>query len=140
MFKFTIVRHPYDRVCSLYRYRMRYDHTNIRTEGIGLNDWVRLAYGERKRPYYNVPIMFMPCHDWIVDEHEEIIVDFVARLERIDEDWRYILDAIGMRGPLPHYNKTDYAFAQRAMLNAESKSILNRLMAKDFEAFGYAPE
>ena len=139
MATFSIVRHPYDKVASHYRYRVETNQTDLATRRIDLNDWVRRAYGDRDPAFYDKPLMFAPCLDWLTDETGRIMVDYVARLETIAADWPKIQALIGTSAVLPHANATQRADRAADALDQTSRAILARHFAADFEAFGYDP-
>lgn len=87
---FALVRNPYAKVASHYRYRVKRNHTGLGSDSIGLNEWVHQAYGEKNPEYYDNPLMFAPCIDWITDEAREVMVDLVVRIEEIDISWHQI--------------------------------------------------
>jgi chondroitin 4-sulfotransferase 11 len=134
-FTFSVVRHPYSRVISQHAYRVRTNQTRLATTGLGLNDWIRRTYRDRERPYYDEPRMFAPCKHWLTDEFGEFIVDFVARLESIEADWRVIQEQIGSNAALPHHNATPSVGWEA--LDSESRRIIDACFREDFEAFGY---
>jgi len=81
---FSIVRHPYDRAASLYRYRVKTGQTGLDTAPLSFDDWVRAAFRDADPAYRDRPLMFAPARDWLADEDGRIMVDFVGRLERIE--------------------------------------------------------
>lgn len=138
MFKFSIVRHPFDKACSHYRYRVKKDHTGLRDQHLDLNQWVEKAYGDRDPKYYNEPLMFAPCHEWVSDDDGNVIVDFVAKLEQIDEDWKHIRQGCQVDAELTRLNATKREKrVGRDALNERSRKILRAHFAKDFDTFGY---
>lgn len=138
MFTFTIVRHPYDKVCSHYRYRIKTNQTDMGEAAISLNDWVLRAYGEKDPAYYDKPLMFAPCIDWITDERGKIIVDHIAKLEEIDSEWPAIAKRIGITAELPKANTTKRAGAARELLSEEARALIDTLFDEDFTEFGYS--
>lgn len=138
-FTFALVRHPYSRALSLYAYRMRINRTGLGRNPIPLNDWIRRTFGEKDPKYYDDPRWFGPCIDWISDEAGRIMVDYVARLETIHEDWRVIQERTGVRAALPHANGTSSELDWHD-LDPDARGILAAHFRRDFESFGYSPE
>ena len=136
-FTFSIVRHPYSRVISQYAYRVRTNQTRLATAGLGLNEWIRRAYRDRQRPYYDQPRMFAPCKRWLTDESGKLMVDIVAKLETIDADWPIIEERIGREVALPHHNATPAPGWEA--LDRGARRIIDARFRDDFEAFGYSP-
>ena len=138
MFTFAVVRHPYDKVCSHYRYRIKTNQTGLGAAPIPLNDWVLRAYGEKDPAYYDQPLMFAPCIHWITDARGKIIVDHIAKLEEIDQDWPSIAARIGVAAALPKANATKPAGASRELLSEEVRALIDTLFDEDFTEFGYS--
>lgn len=137
-FTFAIVRHPYDRVVSLYHYRIRTGQTGLDTDGIGLNEWVRRAFEEKDSVYYDKPLMFAPCFTWVSDPGGNTLVDCIAKLETIEADWPVIQEGTGARVSLPKRNSARGArTAARDALDAPARQILQAHFRRDFETFGY---
>ena len=134
---FSIIRHPYAKVASHYRYRVVIKRTGLGDTQISLNDWVRAAYRDHEAPYYDTPRSFLPCIDWLVDENGQIMVDYIAKLETIGQDWNEIQKLTGVTTELPEINKTKKAKDPTHGLDEGSRQILQDLFAKDFETFGY---
>jgi hypothetical protein len=134
MFTFALVRHPFEKVSSHYRYRVRTNQTGLGDRRLSLNDWVRLAYGERDPRYYDKPLMFAPCLEWIVDQQGEVLVDHVAKLENIAQEWTYIAAMTGGPSELRLENATERS---QESLDQTSRNIILERFRPDFEAFGY---
>lgn len=139
MVKFSVVRHPYAKVCSHYRYRFETGQTGLAEDGVSLNDWVHRAYGDKDPAYYNRPLRFAPCIDWLCDEDGTLLMDYVAKLETIDADWPHVQKLIGSTAALPRTNASRQASDPAAALDPRSKDIIAAHFARDFEAFGYTP-
>lgn len=136
-FTFAFIRNPYDRVVSHYHYRVQTNQTNLAVESIDFNKWVKLAYGEKDREYYNNPLMFMPCLDWIADENQKILISKTCRFEKLHRDFYYVCSRIGIKPiKLLHLKKSSRDDYQR-YYNDESIEIISSHFAKDLERFGY---
>lgn len=132
---FTIVRNPYDKVLSHYRYRVKTNQTGMGETDIPLNEWIARAYGEKDPKYHDRPRFFAPCLHWITDETGKIIVDQICKLETIEEDWKAVKQKTGITVDLPRENTTRASRADE--LDAASLDIIEEQFAKDFETFGY---
>jgi len=138
-FTFALVRHPYSRLISFYKYRARYNQTGLRDERPpDLNAWIRATLADRDPAYYDQPRMFAPCFDWVSDRNGRVIVDYIAKLETIEEQWPVIQERIGEPGALPVRNVSGNR-SDREILDGEARRIIQESFRKDFEAFGYEP-
>lgn len=135
-FTFALIRHPYERVASLHKFRIRTNQTGLGDRPIELNAWVRAAFAEKDPAYYDKPRMFAPCFDWVSDDSGKVIVEYIAKLETIGSQWPEIQQRIGTDAELPLRNVSAKGPGREA-LSAESRQTIQRHFAKDFEVFGY---
>lgn len=136
-FSFAIVRNPWDKVVSHYHFRVMTNQTGLGSKHVDFETWVRLAYGEKDSAYYDNPKMFMPQLDWITDSDGNMLIDYVGRFEKLDEEFKTICTKIDLnRCSLPHVKKSkrgDY----REYYEDESARIISTFYKKDIEYFGY---
>ncbi len=132
---FTIVRHPYSKVASHYRYRVKTAQTGLEDRHIDMNDWIRESYGAKNPQYYDQPLMFAPCVEWISDAAGAILVDHILKLESIDADWASFRATAGVKADLPHQNKTAPEAPEFA---PDALEIIQTHFAQDFDTLGYA--
>lgn len=138
-FKFTVVRNPWDKVCSHYHYRVQTNQTSLGTNTMPFPEWVCRAYGKHEPTYYDKPKMFMPQFDWLTDVDGSLMVDFVARFENLQQDFATICHRLNRTAQLPQLRKSqrgDY----RKYYDDESKAIVAHWFAKDIAHFGYRYE
>lgn len=135
---FSIVRHPYERVRSLYKYRIKTAQTGLEDAHIGLDDWIAKVFDARDPAYHDKPLMFLPARDWLTDENDRVIVDTVVKLETIDADWPKIQEIVGTDVALPKKNTTaPSGTGAAAAMSPDSMRILQHYFAADFDSFGY---
>jgi len=67
---------------------------------------------------------------------ENKFVDFVGKLETINEDWKYISSIIKCQNELPHKNTTPHK-DYREYYDEDSKRIISDIYSKDIELFDY---
>ena len=137
-FTFALVRHPYSRVISLYKFRVQTNQTGLGDKPVELNAWIRAAFGKKDPAYYDKPRMFLPCFDWVSDRSGRIIVNYIAKLETIEEQWPVIQERTGKAAPLPLRNASGPGLGWD-VLDDEARRIIQKHFLKDFEAFGYEP-
>jgi len=141
MMTFALVRNPYAKAVSHYKYRTKTGEGGLDDGHIDLDSWIQKAYGEKDPRYHNNPLMFQPCIDWVADTDGTLLVKRILKLEEIATDWpAFCQEAFGKVVPLPHSNATGSGSSHPAdKLNPTSREILRQHFARDFEAFGYAP-
>ena len=135
-FKFAFVRNPWDKVVSHYHYRVRTGKAGFDDDHPPFGDWVRLAYRDRNPRYYDVPLMFASQLEWVADREGHVLVDFIGRFERLDEDFAEVCRHIGVRAELPRVKTTSHAH-YRDFYDDETRAIVARAFAPDLERFGY---
>ena len=78
---FTVVRNPWDKVVSHYKYRMK-NNKSIHYKKLSFKDWVSQTYGEKKNPnLYDNPKKFKSQSDWIKDYDGNIRVNKILRFD-----------------------------------------------------------
>ncbi len=108
-YKFAVVRNPFDRVVSLFHYLRSTQPvlpSNIRFEEfteclrerhyepIGLYNWQGLSQCN-------------PQASWLIDDRGRMIADTVGRFEDLPAFLDLLAERIGVRGALPHRNRSD---------------------------------
>ncbi len=135
-FSFSIVRNPFDRVVSLYYYRVRLDLTGLGDRHANINQWICALWQEDSERYNEHPVMNLPCAGWLVDGAGEILVDTVVRLEDIDTEWPKIANRLGVDIALARTNSNRRP-SYRDVLTPESRAIIETAFAEDLFRFGY---
>jgi hypothetical protein len=82
--------------------------------------------------------MFAPCFEWISDQSGRIIVDYVARIESLGEQWPIIQERTGRTMPLPVRNASKGDLGWDA-LDLKTRLIIQERFRKDFDELGYEP-
>lgn len=134
---FTVVRNPWDKVVSHYHYRVQTNQTGMGDGHIEFNEWVKKAYGEKDRRYYDQPRMFMPQVDWICDRNGKVLVDRILRFERLSEDFNSLAAELKIVARLPHVKKSKRKKDMRHYYDQESISIIYDCFLSDVNMFGY---
>jgi chondroitin 4-sulfotransferase 11 len=135
-FKFAFVRNPWDRVVSSFHYAATRTK-NSRFVDLTFSQWLKLAYVDRHPLYFDAPHLFSPQYDWISDNDDNLIVDFVGRFENLEHDFAKVCERIGRTGlQLPHDNATKHQDYRHYYKDSEIE-IIARWYKKDIEHFGY---
>jgi len=158
-FKFAFVRHPVDRLLSLYSYAHKL------AEGSAMAPEEQAAY-ERDgtlpdRPPYRYkavraalksksfsdfalhPLTWQdagsqPQWESVCDNNGKMIVDFVGKVETIEQDWARVLAQLDLEAPLEVRNAS--GGRGTVQLNSQALDTVRTRYAKDFELFGYSAE
>ncbi len=136
-YKFSIVRNPWDKVVSHYKYRERTNQTAMGTDKISFGEWVACTYGVEKNPfYYDNPKMFQSQVAWLRNEAGEIELDFIGRFENLAADFELIKKELSLLQKLPHLNKSEQR-DYRHFYNVKTYSIVADWFAEDISYFRY---
>lgn len=82
----------------------------------------------------------MPQCRSFVDENGAIIVDFIGKVEQIEEDFRHITNIIGLpETDLERKNRSHIHISQPPLLKESDYEYLYELYKKDFDILGYDP-
>jgi len=138
IFSFTLVRNPWDRMVSLYHYRLK---SNLLRQDMKFSEFVKRLKPDMfgKEGTYNYFGHYFGCADYIIDENDNVIVSFVGKYENRDKDLKYIADKIGLPGlgklalqkaltDNKHYSE---------YYDEHTKNIIENVYAKDIELFKY---
>ncbi len=129
-FTFAFVRNPWDWQVSLYHYMLKatdhYQH-ELAKSFAGFDAYIRWRVDKEVRLQ----------KAFVTDEDGRMIVDFVGRMECVDEDFAHVCRTVGLPPiRLPHKNRSrhrDY----RGYYSDETREMVARAFAEDIDAFGY---
>ncbi|MEJ7814602.1 MAG: sulfotransferase family 2 domain-containing protein [Rubrobacter sp.] len=142
-FKFAFARNPWDRLVSWYTMvttfdkagneLWRYVHDNSST----FEEFIHNCTGEveiRKGVYYSFAYNQL---DYVMDEHGNLLVDFIGRLENLDEDIQEVFRRIGLElETVPHHNRSGHRHYS-TFYTPETEMIVRERFNRDIEYFGY---
>src|SRR5437879_4691534 len=98
-FKFGFVRNPWDRVVSLYE----------RTEPLQMKDKMSFDQFVNWIQYSSSTCIHSSPHryqlDWFVDASGKILADFIGKFERLETDWAFVAQKLGIAESLPHKDR-----------------------------------
>jgi len=136
-FTFAFVRNPWDRVVSLYHFRVKTNQTDLKDRPVAFEDWVELCFADRDPNYLDNPKMFMPQLEWLRDDRGGIGVDFVGRFEQLRGDFDHVCTEIGKTCRLPHANKTVRA-PYRDYYTSRTRDLVSDWYRTDIDSFDYS--
>jgi hypothetical protein len=126
-FKFTVVRNPYDRTISEYRFKKSIN-PDLRKS---FRDYVLSL--ERK----NLPRHDEPQSDFVLDASGRMMVDTIIRFENLSSAFADLTPQIfGRRIELPHVNKSETEMPAEAN-DPDLRRALYRKYERDFDLFKY---
>jgi len=139
-FTFTCVRNPWDLMVSSYTWWLQTapklkklldpDVRAVRRLG-SFSAFVKSPFGRTMINEYSGDMF-----DWY-SENGEVIVDFIARFENLEEDWKDICKGIGVPyNSLPHVNRTKRS-AYRQYYSDETRQIVAERFHKTIALFDY---
>ena len=141
-FKFSFVRNPFDWLVSTYLYIKNSKGHNYsqQANGMNFNQWLDFQINtlmKLDRPFGSNKYLFL--HQFIRDEKDNLIVDFVGKTENIDLDMKQVFDRIKNNHLIiPKVNvniqrNADY----RQYYNTESKNLVMKVFGRDLDEFKY---
>jgi chondroitin 4-sulfotransferase 11 len=142
-FKFAFVRNPWDRLVSWYSMvttmprdgneLWRYVHDNSSTfeEFIyNCTDEVEIKSGVHYSFTYNQL-------DYVTDDHGNLLVDFIGRVENFDKDLQEVFRRIGFElETVPHKNRSVHQHYSK-FYTPDTELIVRERFKRDIEYFGY---
>lgn len=158
-FKFAFVRHPVDRLLSLYSYAHKL------AEGTPMSEEEKARFDADgtlpdRPPYrYKAVRAALKCHSFsdfalhpltwqdagaqpqwesVCDKNGHLIVDFIGKVETIEQDWARLLNHLGLEADLEVRNASGGRGASQ--LTPEALATVQQRYARDFELFGYSAD
>lgn len=142
-YKFAFVRNPWDRVASVYKYLRRGGNGNerlqtvrrIETDGVSFGQFVTEVLQPDR---ISLHPLFLPQSHFICDMDGTVRVDFVGRLERIDDDFATIAKRLALKTQqLEMVNQSQKAGGYRELYDDALIDRVAQLYAADIAIFGY---
>lgn len=144
-FSFSVIRNPWDRMLSCFKfYYRKSQETEIYEQ---FNRWLdkrfdfnglRYDFKTLMRPnHFKDMRLFEPCVDWLNGG-----VDFIARFETLDNDWRVIASKLNLEKPnklLPVKNESRHRHRDyRKYYMSKSVELIEIAFKRDIEICGYS--
>ncbi|MCP4111788.1 MAG: sulfotransferase family protein [Desulfobacteraceae bacterium] len=127
-FKFTIVRNPWTRMVSIYKY-LRFDKKC---------DFKTFLMGEFKNRIFEDKNWFVgPQSDFLYNDNGDLLVDYIGRFEDLQNSFDHVCKAIGLPPTqVPHINEAkdrrpDFSLKPRKL----AKYYLQKMFAKTIPVY-----
>ena len=128
-FIFTFIRNPYDRIVSGWNYINKYN--------IPFNNYLDINYNSSSYNYWHV---FMPQTRHIIDINGKININYIGKIENLENDLKIILYKIGIKYIIHKSflkNNKSHNNYKTYYINNEIINKVNILMKEDFENLEY---
>jgi hypothetical protein len=140
-FTFTIVRNPWDRLYSSYKFLQKgginiHDKNAFETHLSIYKDFEDFVLKGLNEKIISEITHFIPQHEFICDKNGKIIVDYVGKFENLNKVVDKINDILKSEFKLEHHNKTnkkDY----KDIYTTEMIVKVNQIYQKDIDIFEY---
>lgn len=144
-FKFAVVRNPFDRIFSSFNWFYRFEKksklkTKLRFKMYVLrkNQYTALLDPNLIHDFRNKYHHVKPSYEYIYDKNDNLLVDYVCKLENINKDWKNMCKKINIPIKLAHRNigrcnKENY----RKYYDEEMIEFIKKNYKKDLEIFKY---
>lgn len=138
LYKFTIVRNPWDlQVSSFHHIRRERPHLMEHIETF--DQFIRWKL-DPERPYqYHVDTSIQSQLDYLIDLHGTILTDFIGHQESLQDDFDRICNTIGIKPiALTHKRQaTDRSKDYRSYYDDALAELVGDYFKRDIEALGY---
>jgi len=136
-FTFAIVRNPYARVVAKHLYSVPGCFYNSKTH---FRKWAQCVFDAELYPYRTFPEILDRWNqvEYIKNDEGDVLVDFIVRLENIEEDMRIVCQRLNIPfSGVPHLNKGRISYDYRDYYDDETREVVGNWFREDLEQFGY---
>ncbi|PSF39496.1 hypothetical protein C7H19_01530 [Aphanothece hegewaldii CCALA 016] len=134
-FKFAIIRNPWDRLVSKYHWWLTTswdDQWQTGTKIRGLNNFSEYIFSDLDSDKKESLL------DFVMDDNQKIIVDYLGKFERIHRDFAYICGRIGLPNiELPHTNRSKHNEYLEYYQDPELIQLVNQWFDLEINNFQY---
>lgn len=138
LFKFAFVRNPWDLQVSSYHH-IRRERPRLLGNHDDFETFLRWKLDPERPPQYHLDTSIELQTDYLIDLRGRLIVDFIGRYERLDQDFAEACARIGIKPPaLPHRRQaSDRGADYRSYYTDEMAALIADHFAPDIERLGY---
>jgi len=131
--KFAFVRNPFDWHVSQYHFHRQNDFAIFYPLFKEMNFDEYLIWARD-----NVHLTKSNQYEFLSDENGQLMVDFIGKIESIEESFEEIKAKLGIESKLPHRNKSVRSDSYRKYYSNRGIELVNELNSKDLTFFGYS--
>ena len=137
LYKFCFVRNPYDRLFSAYTFLKKGGINNLDLEFSNsyLQEFANFSEfvlkGLEKEEIMNW-VHFKPQYTFVCDENDNIVMDFVGKMENLNADFNTICKHLNIESEL---QKLNMSAAKKNEFSEEIKTMIKLKYQKDFNLF-----
>ena len=135
-FVFTVVRNPWDRLVSLYHYRLKTNQNNILKFNPSFEEWVYKTFVDKHPDFYDNPIMFQSQSAWLSNSYG-LQPNRILKFESLHQDFNYLCESLKISASLPHVNQTRRDPYQKYYTSDKLIAIVADLFSDDLDSFDY---
>lgn len=129
-YKFAFVRNPWDWQVSLYHWMLEtpehYQYELIKAMS-GFDEYVRWRVASENKVLQK---------SFLTDQAGNLLIDFVGRLERLEQDFQKVCEAVGISASLPHINKSNHR-DYRTYYDTTTRELVREHFVDDIDFFEY---
>ena len=140
-FTFTIVRNPWDRLYSAYKFLEKgginiHDSNAFETHLSTYKDFEDFVLkGLNEKIIWEI-MHFIPQYEFVCDKNGKIIVDYVGKFDNLNKSLDEINDILKSDFELEHHNKTDNK-DYKDIYTTEMIEKVHQIYQKDIDIFEY---
>ena len=137
LYKFCFVRNPYDRLFSAYTFLKKGGINNLDLEFSNsyLQEFANFSEfvlkGLEKEEIMNW-VHFKPQYTFICDENDNIVMDFIGKMENLDTDFNTVCKHLNIVSEL---QKLNMSAGKKNNFSEEVKAMIRLKYQKDFNLF-----
>jgi hypothetical protein len=137
LFKFAFVRNPWDLQVSSYHH-IRRERPRLLTGIDTFESFLRWKLEADRKYDYIIDTSIELQSDYVLDLHGNIIVDYIGRYERLEDDFQEACNRIGIRPPgLPRRRQAKDRTAYQEYYTDDTAALIGEYFKRDIEMFGY---
>ena len=138
LFKFAFVRNPWDLQVSSYHHILR-ERPQLLTGIDNFEAFLRWKLDPNRAYHYIVDTSIELQSDYVIDLNGNIIVNYIGRYEKLDEDFNEVCNKVGIIPPrLPHKRQAKDRASYKKYYNDATAQRIAEYFQRDIEMFGYS--